>query len=63
MPYAAKSRFYDPSVQFLQQFEAEATGPVSAAEPPPVDSIAPKSVPEPEPDSPKVISLDQFRKK
>ena len=62
VPYAAMSRFYDPSVQFLLQFEAEATGPVSAAAPPPVDSIAPKSVPEPEPDSPKVISLDQFRK-
>jgi hypothetical protein len=63
VPYAAMSRFYDPSVQFLLQFEAEATGPVSAPAPPPVASIAPKAVPEPEPGSPKVISLDQFRKK
>ena len=63
VPFAAMSRFYDPSVQFLLQFEAEATEPASAPAPPPVAAIAPQSVPEPDPDSPKVISLDQFRKK
>ncbi len=63
VPYAAMSRFYDPSVQFLLQFEAEAAGPAPASAPPPVASIVPESGPEPEPGSPKVISLDQFRKK
>jgi len=63
VPYAAMSRFYDPSVQFLLQFEAEAAGPAPAPAPSPVASIVPGSGPEPEPGSPKVISLDQFRKK
>jgi hypothetical protein len=62
IPYAAVTRFYDPSVQFLLQFEAPAMAPEPKA-------AAPK--PEPEPsetpgagdDGPKVVSLDQFRKK
>ncbi|HZW15460.1 MAG TPA: ClpXP protease specificity-enhancing factor SspB [Brevundimonas sp.] len=60
MPYTAVTRFYDPSVQFLLQFEApaeveEVAGPepdVSDAPPPPAGD-----------DGPKVVSLDQFRKK
>ncbi len=55
VPYAALTRFYDPSVQFLLQFEsssmAEAEPPALPAEPP-VD-----------PDAPNVVSLDHFRKK
>ena len=61
MPYTAVTRFYDPSVQFLLQFEAPATieeiAAVVAAEPartPPEDG---------DDDGPKVVSLDQFRKK
>jgi hypothetical protein len=61
IPYAAVTRFYDPSVQFLLQFEppapAEAKAqaieakPQADAEPPPAETEA------------KVVSLDQFRKK
>ena len=61
MPYTAVTRFYDPSVQFLLQFEmpvvveeAEAEEAETAAEPPP---------PPAGDDGPKVVSLDQFRKK
>ena len=59
VPYAAVTRFYDPSVQFLLQFEAPA-GEAKAAEP---DTKA--AVPDAEPTSAdgeaKVVSLDQFR--
>jgi hypothetical protein len=65
VPYAAVSRFYDPSVQFLLQFE------------PPGDPVAEPQEAEPElappqpiaevaatdGEEPKVVSLDQFRKK
>ena len=62
MPYTAVTRFYDPSVQFLLQFEAPATveeiaAEVTAAEP------APTPPSEAGDDGPKVVSLDQFRKK
>ena len=58
IPYAALTRFYDPSVQYLLQFNPS---------PPPARS-APTPVPNAEPrpaatDGPKVVSLDQFRKK
>jgi hypothetical protein len=69
VPYAAVTRFYDPSVQFLLQFEA--TPPAEAE-----IEIAPLPAPKPakakkapaaaQPtgeDEPKVVSLDQFRKK
>jgi len=64
VPYAAVTRFFDPYVQFGLQFE-----------PPPLDveAVAGKTAAEapepPEPGSPapdegpKVVSLDQFRKK
>jgi hypothetical protein len=59
VPYAAVTRFYDPSVQFLLQFEAPASQP--AALPP----QAPQpQAPAPAAEGPaKVVSLDQFRKK
>ena len=60
VPYTAVTRFYDPSVQFLLQFEAPDPVPEPVAELP-----APKR-PDPAPvgdDGPKVVSLDQFRKK
>lgn len=62
VPYAALTRFYDPSVQFLLQFDAEQS-PVSPGE------AAPRSLaPAPPADSadteaPNVVSLDHFRKK
>jgi len=65
VPYAAVTRFYDPSVQFLLQFEApsavanlpSATGAAAAAPEPAADA------PERDPDAPNVVSLDTFRKK
>jgi hypothetical protein len=76
VPYAAVTRFYDPSVQFLLQFEA--SEPAEAAEPAPTPP--PQTLPTAKPkkakapraaddkgsegdDGPKVVSLDQFRKK
>jgi uncharacterized protein len=59
IPYAAVTRFIDPSVQYALQFEV-ADAPV-AAEAAPAQAAA---VPAPPPsDEPKVVSLDQFRKK
>lgn len=56
MPYSAVTRFYDPSVQFLLQFDApEIVEPVEEPTPPQPGP--------PAPDGPKVVSLDQFRKK
>jgi hypothetical protein len=55
IPYAAMTRFYDPSVQYLLQFTPGA---------PPRRAVAPQSAPPPEAeDGLKVVSLDQFRKK
>ena len=65
VPYAAVTRFFDPSVQFMLQFEAPAAAeaPIRLAPPPRDETPA-----DPEPDGdgdgePKVVSLDQFRKK
>lgn len=61
VPYAAITRFYDPSVQFLLQFEAPPDAPAEAMGQP-----APDAKPEPPPATPgaaTVVSLDQFRKK
>lgn len=57
-PYTAVTRFYDPSVQFLLQFEAPE---ILEGDPEP-PAPAPKPKPSGE-DGPKVVSLDQFRKK
>lgn len=61
MPYTAVTRFYDPSVQFLLQFEAPAPVEelVEAAATEPA-SVSPSEGVD---DGPKVVSLDQFRKK
>ncbi len=63
IPYAAVSRFMDPSVQFLLQFDT----PETPREPPqPTDTIDEPDPAAPSPsgdDEPKVVSLDQFRKK
>ena len=60
IPSAAVTRFYDPSVQFLLQFEAPASAEPKAA-------IEAKPQAEPESGSAeteaKIVSLDQFRKK
>lgn len=61
VPYEAITRFYDPSVQFLLQFEAPEIAPPAAPEPEP-EPAAPSAGPE-LPDTPKVVSLDKFRKK
>ena len=65
IPYAALTRFYDPSVQFLLTFEP---APVTEPEPAPPPPSKPKAVdtakePAAEGEAEKVVSLDQFRKK
>ena len=60
MPYAAVSRFYDPSVQFLLQFETPIELEAVAEEEPAPEPDAPQPAGD---DGPKVVSLDQFRKK
>lgn len=67
VPYAALTRFYDPSVQFLLQFELVDEAKPSRSRPKEVREEAPVEVDE-EPaasaeEGPKVVSLDQFRKK
>jgi len=59
VPYAAVTRFYDPSVQFLLQFEAPAA---AEAKPMEVEDVAASEPPPPEGEA-KIVSLDQFRKK
>lgn len=75
IPYAAVTRFYDPSVQYLLQFtpteDAEDAPPQTA--PAPATVLTPKAdrapakpatpTPAGSPEEPKVVSLDQFRKK
>jgi uncharacterized protein len=72
IPYAAVTRFYDPSVQYLLQFtpteEPEAAPGPAAVLAPKADRTPAKSPPaaappDGSPDEPKVVSLDQFRKK
>lgn len=59
VPYAALTRFYDPSVQFLLQFETPTSTPTAKADAP--AEAAPE--PQTDPDAPNVVSLDHFRKK
>ena len=58
VPYAALTRFYDPSVQFLLQFEAPAAPAGETPPTPEAEAAAPA-----DPDAPNVVSLDHFRKK
>ena len=63
VPYPAVTRFYDPHVQFLLQFDP----PQEAPAPAPALAVVEPPAPEPEketaPEGPKIASLDQFRKK
>jgi uncharacterized protein len=63
VPYRAITRFFDPSVQFLLQFEtmAEADFEDEAESTPETEPEADPTPPTD--DGPKVVSLDQFRKK
>src|ERR1700745_205486 len=62
IPYAAVTRFYDPSVQFLLQFEPPPAAPPEAS--PAAEEAPAEPSPAPGPDGPgKIVSLDQFRKK
>jgi hypothetical protein len=64
VPYAAVTRFYDPSVQFLLQFEVAAAEPdVRPARKPKAADPAPSAPAAGPSEEPKVVSLDQFRKK
>ncbi len=62
VPYSAVTRFYDPSVQFLLQFETPLVPDVeaSAAQDTEASDEAPAAVGD---DGAKIVSLDQFRKK
>ena len=63
IPYAAVTEFFDPHAQFLLQFSAP---PPEAQDEPPTagpDDDSPSGPPEGSGDEPKVVSLDQFRKK
>ncbi|MEO8114997.1 MAG: ClpXP protease specificity-enhancing factor SspB [Phenylobacterium sp.] len=62
VPYAAVTRFYDPSVQFLLQFEPPAAATAAEAALP--AETAPPAEPAAEGEGEaKIVSLDQFRKK
>jgi len=61
VPYVAVTRFYDPSVQFLLQFEAAAAADGKAALPAPAAEPAEPAA-EGQGEA-KIVSLDQFRKK
>ena len=66
VPYAAVTRFYDPSVQFLLQFEAAEEVREELPETTPdadADAEASADPETPGEEGPKVVSLDQFRKK
>ena len=63
MPYTAVTRFYDPSVQFLLQFEPPATVEEIAEELAAAEAAPAEKAPLGGDDAPKVVSLDQFRKK
>jgi len=64
VPYSAVTRFYDPSVQFLLQFEAPAAQSPALEAPGPAPAPAPAAEPPAADGGPaKIVSLDQFRKK
>lgn len=68
VPYGAITRFHDPFAQFMLEFEADDTGLTQDLEPAEIVeevadiSTAPEAA-EAEGDAPKIVSLDQFRKK
>ena len=62
VPYEAVTRFYDPSVQFLLQFEAPAAAGDARTESALPVQVATDAEP-PADGEAKIVSLDQFRKK
>ncbi len=58
VPYAALTRFFDPSIQFMLQFEPLAETAVTEPDLPPEPEPSPT-----DPNAPNVVSLDRFRKK
>ena len=63
IPYAAITRFYDPSVQFLLQFEPPPPAQPEARAPAPDAKDKEGAAPAAKPAEATVVSLDQFRKK
>jgi hypothetical protein len=63
VPYAAITRFYDPSVQYLLQFEPPPTPAPSLVGKTKAKAAKTETPAATEGDEPKVVSLDQFRKK
>jgi len=62
IPYEAITRFYDPSVQYLLQFSPPPPAP-SLSPPGRPGAPAPAKAREGGDSEPKIVSLDQFRKK
>ncbi len=63
IPYAALTRFNDPSVNFSIQFGGDASAIVEAARPPALPQPAPAAPAPVETGDPTVVSLDAFRRK
>jgi hypothetical protein len=63
IPYAAVSCFYDPSVQFRLVFEVASTPLAVSDDAPPEQGDAEPAQKTTSAEEPKVVSLDQFRKK
>ena len=63
VPYAAVTRFFDPHVQFGLQFEPPVMDNEPAGADEPVEAKPAEAPRDPTPEGPKVVSLDQFRKK
>ena len=68
IPFSALKGFFDPSVPFGMQFDAERTAQTTSKQTAPrIAENAPVAVPDPDeepvPAGEKVISLDSFRKK
>jgi hypothetical protein len=59
VPYEAITRFYDPSVQYLLQFSPPPPAPGASAK----TAASPTSKAPDGGSAPKIVSLDQFRKK
>jgi hypothetical protein len=64
VPYASVTQFYDPSVQFMLEFEVEpAASDAEGAVEAPATAQEGAAEGQGAPDAPKIVSLDQFRKK
>jgi hypothetical protein len=64
IPYAAVTRFYDPSVQYLLEFApSPPSAPVAELNAPPPRFAPPPPPPPAKVETPKVVSLETFRKR